>query len=410
MNLLGAKLYDPAVAVSKATSSLLAMTAFDTTNLRLAITVPAHGMVLFKIHGGGITGATTVPTIFLGAMNGATILGRIAPHDFPGTMNVATQTSPLMAEFVATGLTPGAMNVDLAYGVEVIVSSTSIKYGGPNDTTTANAWGGIAFEAWDPQPMETTFAADYTAARAAKLDDLDATVSSRSTYAGGAVASVTGNVGGNVVGSVASVTADVGITQAAADKVWSTTSRSLTTFGTLVADIWASATRTLTAFSDSSGVTTLLSRVTGLLPLASDYTSARAAKLDDLDAAVSSRLASASYTAPDNTDIVAIKAKTDNLPTAPADETLIIAATDAVMARLGTPAGVSVSADIAAVQAKTTHLPASPAATSDIPSASANATAVLNAATAAPIAADIQTVKGGALKGDGSPSNPWNPA
>jgi len=44
----------------------------------------------------------------------------------------------------------------------------------------------------------------------------------------GAVGSVTGNVGGNVVGSVASVTADVGITQAAADKVWGTTSRTLT--------------------------------------------------------------------------------------------------------------------------------------------------------------------------------------
>jgi hypothetical protein len=51
-----------------------------------------------------------------------------------------------------------------------------------------------------------------------------------STYAGGAVASVTGNVGGNVAGSVASVTADVGITQAAADKVWGSNVRTLTTF------------------------------------------------------------------------------------------------------------------------------------------------------------------------------------
>jgi hypothetical protein len=41
--------------------------------------------------------------------------------------------------------------------------------------------------------------------------NLDAAVSTRSTYAGGAVASVTGNVGGNVVGSVASVTASVSL-------------------------------------------------------------------------------------------------------------------------------------------------------------------------------------------------------
>lgn len=49
------------------------------------------------------------------------------------------------------------------------------------------------------------------------------------------------------------------------------------------------------------------------------------------------------------TNLLAIKAKTDNLPTDPADESLIIAATDAIMARLGVPAGASVSADVAAV-------------------------------------------------------------
>lgn len=64
----------------------------------------------------------------------------------------------------------------------------------------------------------------------------------------GAVGSVTGNVGGNVTGSVGSVLADVGITQTGADKVWASAARTLTSFGTLVADIWASATRTLTSF------------------------------------------------------------------------------------------------------------------------------------------------------------------
>lgn len=47
---------------------------------------------------------------------------------------------------------------------------------------------------------------------------------------------------------------------------------------------------------------------------------------DNLDAAVSTRLASASYTAPDNTSITAIKAKTDNLPSDPADASDIAAA------------------------------------------------------------------------------------
>jgi len=45
----------------------------------------------------------------------------------------------------------------------------------------------------------------------------------------------------------------------------------------------------------------------------------------------------------------AIQTKTDNLPSDPADQSLIVAATDAVMTRLGAPAGASISADIAAI-------------------------------------------------------------
>lgn len=65
--------------------------------------------------------------------------------------------------------------------------------------------------------------------------------------------------------------------------------------------VWSVATRTLTAISDSAGITTLLSRLT----------STRAGNLDNLDATVNSRLASSSYTAPDNSGVAAIKAKTD---------------------------------------------------------------------------------------------------
>jgi hypothetical protein len=47
-------------------------------------------------------------------------------------------------------------------------------------------------------------------------------------------------------------------------------------------------------------------------------TTTRAANLDNLDATITSRMASFTYTAPDNASITAIKAKTDNLPAAPA--------------------------------------------------------------------------------------------
>jgi hypothetical protein len=100
-----------------------------------------------------------------------------------------------------------------------------------------------------------------------------------STFAGGAVASVTGNVGGNVAGSVASVTAGVTLADSAIttakiqdgaftaakfasgafDAVWSVAARSLTTFGTLAADVWAVATRTL-----SAGTNIVLAKGTGV--------------------------------------------------------------------------------------------------------------------------------------------------
>jgi hypothetical protein len=165
--------------------------------------------------------------------------------------------------------------------------------------------------------------------------------------------------------------------------------------------VWTAATRTLTAIADSSGVTTLLSRIGSSLtitggkvtvgtnddktgyslttpPLDSTATQAAAAAalnaydpptraeltsdigtvttaiagLNNLstaqvnaevdtaladvgltttvtgriDAAITSRLATAGYTAPDNANIGLIKARTDNLPTDPADQSQVEAA------------------------------------------------------------------------------------
>jgi hypothetical protein len=57
---------------------------------------------------------------------------------------------------------------------------------------------------------------------------------------------------------------------------------------------------------DTTAVDFTSSDRTKLNQLATDYTTARAGKLDNLDAAVTTRLASSSYTAPDNTDVVTI--------------------------------------------------------------------------------------------------------
>lgn len=148
MSLLAGTLYDPAAAVSKATSSLLAMTAVDTTNLRLTFTCPANGTVMVRLAC-QVTGATSYPTILLGVLDGATVRGRAAPM---GSFMAALATDYLGQEawFPVTGLTPGqSYTWDAAYGVETIVAASNIKYGGPDNTTANDAWGGFAFEVWD---------------------------------------------------------------------------------------------------------------------------------------------------------------------------------------------------------------------------------------------------------------------
>lgn len=78
-------------------------------------------------------------------------------------------------------------------------------------------------------------------------------------------------------------------------------------------------------------------------------------------------------------------------------------------ARLGAPAGASVSADVAVIAAKTTNLPADPADASDIAAAfAAVPAAVLAAATVTPIASDVKKINAITVNGNGA-GTPWGP-
>lgn len=146
--LLGARLYDPTTAVSKATTAALAMTALDTTNLRINFTVPSNGAVMVKLQG-TLHGATTFPQILLGVLEGSTVRGRVAPAGMMNGTAVATTFLTVEGLFIVPNLTPGAnLNWDAAYGVETLVASTGLKYGGPNNTTANDAFGAFCFEIW----------------------------------------------------------------------------------------------------------------------------------------------------------------------------------------------------------------------------------------------------------------------
>lgn len=148
MALLAGTLYDPGTAVSKATTAALAMTAIDTTNLRLTFTAPANGAVLVRLAG-TLHGATTFPQILLGVLDGSTVKGRVAPQAVLGGTALATTMVNVEALFVVTGLTPSTSYTwDAAYGVETLVASTGLKYGGPQDSTANNAFGGFVYEIW----------------------------------------------------------------------------------------------------------------------------------------------------------------------------------------------------------------------------------------------------------------------
>lgn len=194
---------------------------------------------------------------------------------------------------------------------------------------------------------------NYTVERAAKLDNLDATISSRlaasavpAHFGDLAITETTGKVTVNNVdeckADVTNVTVGTNLDKTGyalttserssiATAVWSATTRTLSSFGSLVADmaagVWGAMTRTLTAGTRDIEIDTIVSKLPAddiasqsmldavNLSLAQHrgaYTTERAAKLDNLDATVTSRLAAASYTPPPTTaDIAnAIKSST----------------------------------------------------------------------------------------------------
>lgn len=278
--------------------------------------------------------------------------------------------------------------------------------------------------------------------------DVDQVVASVTGAVGsvtGAVGSVTGNVGGNVNGSVASVGAGgitassiaadaIGASELAADAVteiagavWAVATRELTSGANIALakgvgvtgfnDLDAAGVRGAVGLasanldtqiaavqSDTNDIQTRLpaALVSGRIDasvgamaantltasaLASDAVTEIQTGLSTLDAAgirTAVGLASANL----DTQLGAINSKTTNLPTDPADESLIIAATDAIMTRLGAPAGASVSADIAAVKADSAAILID---TAEIGAAGAGLTALASAANLATVAGYLDT-------------------
>ena len=356
MNLLFGTCYDPTSAVTAFTTSTtgVAIVAFDTTNLRATFTVPPSGYVRVRMSA-QVHGATTYPTILFAVMSGAGIVKRQSPMQSLGNTAVATARVKTESDFIVSGLTAGeAKTWDAGYGIEVGIASTGVKYGGPNDAIANNAFGGFAFEVWDPCPFytpasgvpPTTPVIAYTSGIKTKTDFLPSATAGAAggvqiagTNAATVYASVTcsaafsingvSNVAQtgdafNIVksggtGDNAAIKAKTDLIPAAPASTTNITAGTITTVTNLTnapsaGDFTATMKTSLNAATPAS-VTGSVGSVVGLTA-------------SNLDATVSSRLATAGYTAPDNasittiladvsglsvTDITAIKAKTDSL-------------------------------------------------------------------------------------------------
>ena len=140
----------------------------------------------------------------------------------------------------------------------------------------------------------------------------------------GSVGSVTGNVGGNVVGSVGSVTGNIGgisgvtipSTIASPTNITAGTITTVTNLTNAPTNGDFTATqKTSLNNSTPASITGSVGSVTGNVGgnVVGSVGSVTGLTASNLDATISSRLAAAAYTAPDNSDIAAIKTQTDKL-------------------------------------------------------------------------------------------------
>lgn len=150
--LLAGKSYDPAVAATASTASNIAMTAFDTTNLRLTFTAPANGSVLVRIRCTCAGSTSTMPGLMLGVLSGSTVIARQWPLNLEAALATTTSFGSSEALFTVTGIV-GSQTWDAAYAVQNFAASTNIAYGGPNDAVGADAWGGFQFEIYTTEQL-----------------------------------------------------------------------------------------------------------------------------------------------------------------------------------------------------------------------------------------------------------------
>lgn len=300
-----------ATGIYKAAVTLPTLAVNDVVELRIAATVNSisDNGIIWRDTKDVFAGA--IPDVSAGGTNGLFIAG---------TNAATTVTTSFTTTF--TGNLTGSVG-------SVTTVSDKTGYSLANGSFVTATFGTCDFTSTMKTSIGTAVAAS---AVASVTGNVGGNVTGSVGSVVGAVGSVTGNVGGNVVGSVASVTGAVGsVTGNVGGNVVGTVASTLALgSGAIVAASFATDSITSTALA-ASAVTEIQN---GLSTLTAAQVNAEAdAAISDAALATAANLAT--LTAYVDTEVAAIKAKTDNLPSDPADESLIIAATDAIMTRIG---------------------------------------------------------------------------
>lgn len=337
---------------SGTTDQYVYFVAVDSTDLKTRET-GLTSFTVYRARNGAAAAAYTTPTVAeVSSANMPGVYSLLLDEDM--TIGSGNKSEETVLHITQAAMAPVTLvyelyRPDVTDGETITVSSGAVS----SVTTTATATAVTT--------VNGLAAGVITAASIAADAITDAKVASDVTIASvtGAVGSVTGNVGGNVVGSVASVTAGVTLAASAVQAIWDALTSALTTVGSIGKLI-----------------------------------------VDNLNATVSSRLASASYSAP--LDAAGTRSAIG----------LASANLDTQLAKLDTIDDF-LDTEIAAIKAKTDNLPAAPAATGDIPTADITAikakTDSLTFTVAGQVDANIQYVNDVQVNGTGATGNEWGP-
>jgi len=354
---------------SGVTDQYLYFVAVDSTDL-ITRETGLSSFTVYRARNGAAAAAYTTPTIAeVSSTNMPGVYSLLLDEDM--TIGSGNDSEEVVLHITQASMAPVTLKFELYRNIITAGETLTVSAGAVSSVTTTATATAVT-------TVNGLAAGVITAASIAADAITDAKVASDVTIASvtgavgsvtGAVGSVTGNVGGNVVGSVASVTAGVTLAASAVQAIWDALTSALTTVGSV-----------------------------GKL------------MVDNINATVSSRLASASYTAP--LDAAGTRAAV-GLASANLDTQLADLPTNAELATALGTADDAVLTQVALVKAKTDLIPASPAATGDIPTADITAikakTDSLTFTLAGKVDANIEAVNGAAITGTGSTADPWGP-